>query len=688
MAGRYAWAPALTALVGAMIVHPPPVQAAAQIAFDDIAAGGANGLVYERVRSQRDALFDVIKERGTVKFDEFALAPTQARGVPGVVIFDMDRDNDQDIYVTNGPGQANSLFVNQLSDNGQLTFVDEAEALGVAAAEQDSNGACAGDIDNDGDMDLLVLGACQAHKMFLNEGGVFSDITEHSGINSSSTCASSCAMGDIDNDGLLDIAIANTFNSWDTIVPIMVEPFAENQHNQLFVNRGDAMFTDVSASAGIQNTRGFMPGADGAATITWAIALVDYDQDGDVDLIHADDQGVVPTAAMGGVDRGFIHVFENDGSGAFTDVTPELDLARQGLWMGLSFGDLNCDGHMDIFGANYGDYIGQLLPEPFPLGHVSSRWFLGSADGVFSDPGLLDNTVASAFGWGSAMSDYDNDGDTDIIYHGGLDSFIYVDASNAGAVINNQRCGSGFAYDTLATSDTDHRLRTVHGFAQGDLNNDGFMDYVSVSNLDIPADAELVNYPVAYGSDFDDASFVYTFVPVDADTYQFTGQQYPNGTLSVDINEQNSNHWIKVRTLGTTGITLHGTVNRDGVGSIVKVTPRNGRPALMPVASGATFASQHSLETGFGLGSRHVADVEILWPGGVRNKLYKVKAGETITFPEIPCSYQADWETFTAYRSCVFGALRELRIRGILEKPMVARYLSSAIAAYFEYHPQ
>ena len=160
VATRAGWGSASTVLLATAAMHLSPAHAGTQITFDDIAAGGANGLTYERVKSERDALFDAIKQRGTVNLEEFALAPTQARGVPGVVIFDVDRDDDQDIYVTNGPNQANSLFVNQLSESGQLTFVDQAEALGVAATAQDSNGACAGDIDNDGDTDLLVLGAC------------------------------------------------------------------------------------------------------------------------------------------------------------------------------------------------------------------------------------------------------------------------------------------------------------------------------------------------------------------------------------------------------------------------------------------------------------------------------------------------------------------------------------------------
>jgi hypothetical protein len=58
---------------------------------------------------------------------------------------------------------------------------------------------------------------------------------------------------------------------------IFVEPFALNQHNQLFLNMGGNRFADISATSGIRDLAGFPPGFDGSATISWAIAMVDYD---------------------------------------------------------------------------------------------------------------------------------------------------------------------------------------------------------------------------------------------------------------------------------------------------------------------------------------------------------------------------------------------------------------------------
>ena len=122
------------------------------------------------------------------------------------------------------------------------------------------------------------------------------------------------------------------------------------------MNQGGLRFRDASVSSGIRNLTGFQPPRDGAATITWALALVDYDQDGDLDLLQADDQGgLLPPE---GPSRGLIQVLNNDGTGRFTAVTDRVGTDLPGTsWMGLAFADFDCDGHMDFFATNMGDYV-------------------------------------------------------------------------------------------------------------------------------------------------------------------------------------------------------------------------------------------------------------------------------------------------------------------------------------------
>ncbi|MEO1084272.1 MAG: CRTAC1 family protein, partial [Acidobacteriota bacterium] len=631
----------------------PPDPSSGGVTFHDIAATDP-GLAYERVPSTTDATWDAFRAAGVFEFFDLPGTPLKSRGAPGVVIFDYDDDGDLDLYVTNGPDTANSLFTNQLSDGGGATFIDLAVGAGVAAAAQDSTGACAGDIDNDGDIDLLVLSNFQTNQLFENNGdGTFTDISATSGLDTADKNSVSCAFGDVDNDGYLDVFIANCCldmsNQFSTGTP---EPFAFNQHNQLFVADGDNSFTDVSSSSGILEQKGFPPGFDGSPTVTWAVGLLDYDLDGDIDIITADDQAAVPLARDGGTDRGLIHLFENDGTGHFEDRVVEAGLNRAGAWMGLSFGDLNGDGHLDLFGTNLGDWASTLLTPLDPvygdfftyqLGDSSSRWYFGGADGTFTDPGLGD-IVATPFGWGTSMADYDNDGDTDIVYHGGLLPGPVVQTA-PGVILENDG-GGLFSRDAHALAgSTDHERRTVQGMAMGDLDRDGFLDIVSVSNFDIPQDAALATYNAPWGSPFDQGHYLQFFEPTAIPfVTTFSGVFFENGSLSVELsNGESGGRSFTVEALGGVGLTTDGVVNRSGIGAVVSFKTRRGKNGMRPILGGSSYASQDSLEAHFGLGRERRARVEVLWPGGVRNRLYRVRAGEHVIFPEIPCSYDADW---------------------------------------------
>ncbi len=171
--------------------------------------------------------------------------------------------------------------------------------------------------------------------------------------------------------------------------------------------------------------------------------MVDIDTDGDLDILFADDQAAIPSVAedeIVGIDRGFIHVFLNNGTGHFTDEPIIINDQFTGSWMGLSIGDLNCDGNLDVYGSNFGDYaVGSLRGQDNvePLGTQASRWFLGNGDGTFTDPGVS-ILIATPFGWGTAIYDYDNDGDSDILSHGGLDVGTNVIADNPGTIHQNK----------------------------------------------------------------------------------------------------------------------------------------------------------------------------------------------------------------------------------------------------------
>ena len=678
----------LVALSTALTV---PLGADGGITYRDLAAAEGSGLVYERVKSPRDAIFDEIKAEGLDFPQGLLRMPFKPRGAPGVALFDADKDGDLDLYVPNGPGVANSLFLNQMNDGGGLTFVDVGEASGAGAVDQDSNGVCFGDIDNDGDHDLMVVAPIEANRLFENRGPdprgipLFVDITETAGVGGGTRSSSSCAMGDIDGDGLLDLVVANTHTDWTHYESILI-PFVTNEHNQLYHNTGGNVFTDVSATSGLQELAGFPPEAAGAASLTWAIAMLDLDLDGDVDIVQADDQGGVPFPAADGVNYGTIHFFQNDGTGVFTDVSLEAGLVQPGDWMGLSFGDFNCDGRLDIFGSNAGDYTPPIQPTPGqpPVGIFSSRWFLQRADGGFDDPGLNDALVASAFGWGTSAFDYDNDGDTDIVYHGDLDVGHFIGVINPGVYLQNQDCSARFLHDLEAVPGDRHFRRNVQGLASGDLNRDGLIDVVTVANFDIPEDVPVLPLPALRNGPLDPtARWVQTFRPTaEPGRLEWTGVELLNGSLAVEIADAaagSSNGFLTVDLLGTIGLTSGGRVNRDGLGAVVLLhTADRDHPAMRPVLGGGSYASQDALAAHFGLGSADRGTIEVHWPGGARNRLRDVRSGERILFPEIPCDFDAQFDDRPAYVTCVRRALDELETAGVIDAPARRRLEASA----------
>ena len=689
----------ITLLVSGVVgfIQPSGTRAQPAITFTDIATDETSGITYRRQASATEALFEAQRQQPTYTIVDLIVGtPYNSRGMPGVALFDFDLDGDLDIYVTNGPGRANSLYASQLQESGLLTFVDMAESAGVEATAQDSTGVCYGDIDNDGDPDLLVLSSFEANHLFENQSdGTFTDISVSSGVAAIVTHSSSCSMGDVNNDGRLDFAVSNTF-LMDTHEAILSEPFAKSQTNQLFINQGGNIFTDASASSGIQNLN--LPGtapAD-AAAVSWAVSLVDYDLDGDVDIFFADDQGAIPTLASGGVDRAYLQLYENDGTGAFTNVTIARGLDKPGDWMGLSFGDFNRDGTLDLFATNVGNYAGTALLGAEAYAALNeprdSRWFLMQADGTYADANDLHGQLHTPFGWGTSAADYDNDGDTDIIFHGGI-NFGFFEVTAPGVVLRNDG-QANFNRDTTALAQsTDHVRRAVYGMAVGDLNNDGFVDIASVSAFDYPDPTPLE--PVEpLGSDFDDDAFtVPLFTSLDPSlpaveaAHVFSGLEFPDGTLAVEINgAENANNWVQVDVLGTVGLTSGGQVNRDGIGAVVTFTPSSGQSVVQPILGGSSMLSQDSQLANFGLGTAQKGTVEILWPGGTRNRLDNVMAGSRILIPEIPCSFDNQEITFQAYRDCVQTALDELIQAQILDTSSRGRFLSAAIEAWNASH--
>ncbi|MGH9462069.1 MAG: FG-GAP repeat domain-containing protein, partial [Vicinamibacteria bacterium] len=268
----------------------------------------------------------------------------------GAAFFDYDGDGLIDIYVLNGaplPGSAktaappaDALYRNQ----GDGTFAEVAAEAGVAHTGF-GMGATAGDIDNDGDIDLYVTNF-GPNVLYINNGdGTFSDRTASSGV-AAGEWSTSAAFGDYDGDGFLDLYVCRYVDfslenhkfcgNLGRNLKAYCHPDVYNvTPSLLFRNNGDGTFSDVTQEAGVMVTD------DGKSLgVVWG----DYDNDGDSDIYVANDSM-----------RNFL--FRNEGDGRFTDVTllAGVGYGEDGqtqAGMGTDFGDYDGDGWLDIIVTN------------------------------------------------------------------------------------------------------------------------------------------------------------------------------------------------------------------------------------------------------------------------------------------------------------------------------------------------
>jgi enediyne biosynthesis protein E4 len=393
----------------------------------------------------------------------------------GVAAFDYNGDGLTDIFFTNGASipslqKDSPKFSNRLYRNdGGMKFTDVTLEAGVAGAGY-SMGAAAADYNNDGHVDLFVAGVYR-NILYRNLGnGKFEDVTEAAGIKSDKW---SVAAGwlDYDNDGWLDLFVVN-YAHWtpdfdrycgerDRNLRVYCHPkYFEGLSNNLYRNRHDGTFEDVSVKSGISAHIGR----------GMSVAFADYDNDGLTDIFVTNDN--LPN-----------FLFHNKGDGTFEEVALQAGVAltNNGLpiaSMGADFGDFNNDGLPDLS-------VTALAGETFPL-------FRNSGKGVFQDATpdtRLGPLSVTRSGWSNGFFDFNNDGWKDLFTANSdvndlIDLFQPTHYKQPDSVFVNLADGT---FRDVSSEAGLSIARAHRGSAFADFDNDGRIDVV-VSALGEPAE--------------------------------------------------------------------------------------------------------------------------------------------------------------------------------------------------------
>ncbi len=248
-------------------------------------------------------------------------------------------------------------------------------------------GTAVGDINNDGLPDIFLAGNQVENRLYLNKGNLqFEDITKESGIRKVSDWNTGAVMGDVNQDGLLDIYVC-------AVVGIK----GLTGYNELYINNGDNTFSERASEFGLDFD-----------TYSSSAAFLDYDLDGDLD-IYLLNHAVHTQESFGKAALRYKRNYEtgdkllrND-SLRFTDVSEEAGIygGVNSYGLGVAISDFNLDGYPDIFVGN--DF------------HEDDYYYINNGDGTFTESLRDSFGYTSRFSMGNDVADINNDGIPDLI---------------------------------------------------------------------------------------------------------------------------------------------------------------------------------------------------------------------------------------------------------------------------------
>ena len=490
----------------------------------------------------------------------------------GLALLDYDNDGWLDIYFVNsltvemvksGEKTRSALYHN----NGDGTFTDVTMRAGVGDIGW-GMGAAVGDYNNDGYADLYVTCLGPNHLLRNNGNGTFTDVTDKAGVGDP-RWSTGAAFLDYDNDGRLDLFVAN-YVDFDVnhlpefgkgkacqykTIPVQCGPRGlPGAGDTLYHNNGDGTFTDVTKKAGVSDPNGYYG---------MGVMCSDLDADGFVDIYVANDS--TPN-----------YLYHNNGDGTFKEIgftsgsAVNENGSEQGS-MGVTAGDYDHDGKLDLFVTNFADEYNTLY-------HNEGR----NSFADVSYAARLAEVSLVYVGWGTKFFDYDNDGWADLFVANG---HVYPQLENyrqRKLLHKNNRDGT-FTEVSAQVGPALAEKRVSRGVGFGDLDNDGDVDLV-INDLD--------------------------------------------GAPQLLRNDGgNANNSVLIKTVGVKS-------NRDGIGARVRVVAGD-LSQTDEVRSGGSYLSNNDARLHFGLEKRTKIDlIEIRWPSGAVDRVTDVGVNRILTIKE------------------------------------------------------